>query len=599
MKTKKYTGNIFVAGMIVITILVTGCNDYLAEKEVPRLSVEYYGTPEGADAAAISAYSYMRFGVSGENANVFNELGTDLTTGATGAAGYPTNIYDNALSPSTTNHLALYSFWQNHYKAINTTNIVIGELPKNDKLTEAEMNAAMAEMYFLRAYFYFDLVQQFGKIPLVLEADYAVRTSFKRAPVADVYQSIIGDLRFAAEYLREKTSVSEKNIGKATRYAAAHLLSKVYLVRCSAVTEQRGQQATDADSALYYAKMVIDCPNYKLQDNFSDLWDPDNQGNSEVVFSVQFSTNPIYNAITGSSSGIDDGNKAHLYWCAMYENLPGLIRDTENGRPYRFHRTTNRTMFDLYDRKNDSRFYKSFKWVWYCNRTVAPSTTNPYGLNVGDTALYHSLNPKPADATYAYTYIQWNKDDLSKMNDYYPQLIKYIEPNRPTVNAQGGVREWVRMRLGETYLLAAEAAGRTGDFMAAAAYFNVVRERAAWHDGETKMSQYWREEGGEYGNTAGTYNEIKVEAGALSALSAEQFVDFVLDERGRELLGECMRWEDLVRCEKLYEYVKTKGYNPEATYIQPYHKLRPIPQQHIDRLIPAGTVEEEQNPGYF
>jgi hypothetical protein len=167
------------------------------------------------------------------------------------------------------------------------------------------------------------------------------------------------------------------------------------------------------------------------------------------------------------------------------------------------------------------------------------------------------------------------------------------------VNAQGGVREWVRMRLGETYLLAAEAAGRAGDFTAAAEYFNVVRERAAWHDGETKMPQYWCEEGGEYGNTASTYDEIKVSASALSALTADQFVDFVLDERGRELLGEYMRWEDLVRCEKLYEYVKTRGYNPEATYIQPYHKLRPIPQQHIDRLIPGGPVEEEQNEGYY
>ncbi|MDR2627913.1 MAG: RagB/SusD family nutrient uptake outer membrane protein [Dysgonamonadaceae bacterium] len=597
---KKYKGNISTIIMTVIVIFIAGCDDYLAEKEVPRLSVEYYGTPEGADAAAVAAYSYMRFGVGGENANVFNELGNDLTTGAVGAVGYPTNIYDNALSPSTTTRLALYLFWQNHYKAINTTNIVVGELPKNEKLTEAEKNAALAEMYFLRAYFYFDLVQQFGKIPLVLEADYAVRTSFQRAPVADIYRAMIGDLRFAAEHLREKTSASEKNIGKATRYAAAHLLSKVYLARCSAVTEQRGQQPTDADSALYYARMVIESPNYKLLDNFSSLWDPNNQGHSEVVFSVQFSTDPIYNATTGSSyTGLDDGNKLHLYWCAMYENLPGLVRDVENGRPYRFHRVTNRTMFDLYDRKNDSRFYKSFKWVWYCNRAVAPSRTNPFGLNVGDTALYHSLNPKPDDATYAYTYIQWNRDNISAINDYYPQLIKFIEPNRTTVNAQGGVREWVRMRLGETYLLAAEAAGRTGNFTAAAEYFNVVRQRAAWHDGEAKMSQYWREEGGEYGNTSSTYNEIKVEASYLSSLTADQFVDFVLDERGRELLGECMRWEDLVRCEKLYEYVKTRGYNPEATYIQPYHKLRPIPQQHIDRLIPAGVVAEEQNEGYY
>ncbi|MDD2437740.1 MAG: hypothetical protein PHG27_02940 [Massilibacteroides sp.] len=53
----------------------------------------------------------------------------------------------------------------------------------------------------------------------------------------------------------------------------------------------------------------------------------------------------------------------------------------------------------------------------------------------------------------------------------------------------------------------------------------------------------------------------------------------------------------MVRCEKLYEWVKK--YNQEAKSIQTYHKLRPIPQSHIDRLIPAGDIKEEQNEGYY
>ena len=88
--------------------------------------------------------------------------------------------------------------------------------------------------------------------------------------------------------------------------------------------------------------------------------------------------------------------------------------------------------------------------------------------------------------------------------------------------------------------------------------------------------------------------KIKVTADDLKM----NFVDFMLDERGRELLGEYTRWEDLVRCEKLIEYVKK--WNPDAMKnIQEYHKLRPIPQKHIDRLNPRGSDEEEQNPGYF
>ncbi|MDL2247571.1 RagB/SusD family nutrient uptake outer membrane protein, partial [Bacteroides sp. OttesenSCG-928-J23] len=121
-----------------------------------------------------------------------------------------------------------------------------------------------------------------------------------------------------------------------------------------------------------------------------------------------------------------------------------------------------------------------------------------------------------------------------------------------------------------------------------------LRQRAAWKDGETKMAQYWLEEGGEMGNTESTYEEIEVTAADLQT----NFVEFILDERGRELLGEYTRWEDLVRCEKLEEYVKK--YNPDAAgNIKAHHKLRPIPQNHIDRLNPRGTDAEEQNPGYF
>lgn len=139
-----------------------------------------------------------------------------------------------------------------------------------------------------------------------------------------------------------------------------------------------------------------------------------------------------------------------------------------------------------------------------------------------------------------------------------------------------------------------EAAGRKGDYNLAADLINIIRERASWKAGEKKVPQYWLEEGGEMENTESTYENIKVTADDLKM----NFVDFMLDERGRELLGEYTRWEDLVRCEKLIEYVKK--WNPDAMKnIQEYHKLRPIPQKHIDRLNPRGSDEEEQNPGYF
>ncbi|MGG6496109.1 UNVERIFIED_CONTAM: RagB/SusD family nutrient uptake outer membrane protein, partial [Bacteroidetes bacterium 56_B9] len=90
-------------------------------------------------------------------------------------------------------------------------------------------------------------------------------------------------------------------------------------------------------------------------------------------------------------------------------------------------------------------------------------------------------------------------------------------------------REWVRMRLGETYLIAAEAAGRKGDYELAAKYINVVRKRAAWADKEVKAPQYWKEEGGEMNDMNSTYDLIKVTPDELKS----DFVTFILDERGR------------------------------------------------------------------
>jgi hypothetical protein len=75
-----------------------------------------------------------------------------------------------------------------------------------------------------------------------------------------------------------------------------------------------------------------------------------------------------------------------------------------------------------------------------------------------------------------------------------------------------------------------------------------------------------------------------------------------LNERSRELMGELYRWEDLVRTETLL--IRAKAHNPDATAIQPFHKLRPIPQQHLERVTQNGQPlttaqrQEQQNPGY-
>lgn len=583
--------------------LASGCSSWLSEDDAPVMSYDYYETEAGVNAAVTAAYGFLRWGVGGERYDVLTESGTDLfTEGEDGVYRESFNKYATQLNPDVD---ILYGLWENHYKGISDANIAMQKIV-GSSLPENVKKQGYAEMQFIRCYLYFDLVQQFGRIPLVTEGSFDIRTDFKRAAVEDVYRQIIADLRSAVEDLPEKAA----NKGRATRYSAAHLLAKVYLTRGSAVTDKRGQQPSDMDSTLYYAEKVINSGMYQLQEDYSSLWNISNQGNSEVIFSVQFTTNMVFNG---------EGNKQHLFWLSWYEDQPGMLRDIINGRPYRRHVATHKTMTDLFDRLHDSRFYKSFKWVYYANneKSLPKWETLSYDGQVyftpdaskgqidgqlkfqyGDTALYYTmektgLEPNSQEmrafrANHNYTYFPQEMHSIR----YFPALLKYMDSTRPSVAEEKGGREWVRMRLGETYLLAAEAAGRKGDYAKAAEYINVLRKRAAWAEGEQKDQQIWMFEGGT-NDTKSTYEALKVSAADLQA----DFITFILDERGRELLGETNRWEDLVRCEVLYDWVKK--YNPDAIYIKPFHKLRPIPQKHIDRLNPVGEVSEEQNEGYY
>lgn len=159
------------------------------------------------------------------------------------------------------------------------------------------------------------------------------------------------------------------------------------------------------------------------------------------------------------------------------------------------------------------------------------------------------------------------------------------------------------MRLADTYLIAAEAYGRKGDFTNAVKFINSVRSRAAYAEGETKPTQLYRVEGGTPDTKTTAPNMLVTEAIIKSPVMPsgagfDPFVDWMLEERGRELYGELNRWEDLARTGTLV--ARAKLYNPDATAnIKDYHKLRPIPNTYIERLLPVPAIADVQNPGYY
>jgi hypothetical protein len=200
------------------------------------------------------------------------------------------------------------------------------------------------------------------------------------------------------------------------------------------------------------------------------------------------------------------------------------------------------------------------------------------------------------------------------LRNKFPQVGKYTDPFRTSAADEAGTRDGILARFAETYLIAAEAYGRKGDYTKALQYINVLRQRAAYKSGEVRPNANYRYEGGRRGDVSSTYPALTATQASFNTndpkemyppsvgTTADRFIHFILNERTRELLGELHRWEDLARTETLV--ARTRYLNPDAVAIQPYHKLRPIPQTHIERIFrngqPLSTTDRqaEQNPGY-
>lgn len=587
--------------LLSIALLTGGCKNYLDEEIVSGTSYEYYDTEEGIGKALNAVYAPLRDFHATENVGTdMNMLGTHIWTD--GSTGKVFNEYNATLNST---HANLSTLWTAYYRGINTANIVIEKTPtvpaSSFLTTTANRNQWIGEARFMRAFYYFHLVQQFGRVPLLLTPNLEAKKEFQRASVEAIYRAIISDLRFASASL----PVAARNYGRATRGAANHLLAKVYLTRGSAVTDVRGQKPTDMDSAAHFAEAIINSGAYSLVPDYGKLIEFGNQRNPEVIFAITFNPDVRF-------GGFDKtGNWTHVVWLWSYDVVAGMKRDIPNGRPGIRMVLTDYGM-NIFDwgkgfRKFDSRFYKNFKWAFYANNAATipkwtaanapnPSLVGKPRFAEGDTAIYLSMDAGVPDAAInrrPYTWIPRNKF-VQGTQKRFPVLLKSLDPTRADLTIVSS-RDWWYARLAETYLIAAEAHGRMGRYDKAVQYINKVRERAAYKEGEVKPGQFLTTEGGSRADlTRSTISQMLIPADSVN--SAAKLVTFMMNERARELLGEGHEKYDLLRTELFYDWVKR--YNTQATGLQPYHKLMPIPQAvHIDRLSDP-TNKDHQNEGY-
>jgi hypothetical protein len=566
---------IFVLLSTAFIMVLAGCNKKLIEDPKSILVPDFFKTSQGLESGLDAAYAGMRSFWGNQNLFTITVIGTDgFMRGVDGNSDI--NLYSSNYTPSQG---TISSIWKDAYTFINTCNGIVDNVPNVD-IPQARKDQILAEAKFLRANYYFILVQFYGDVTLNKNFQTAPTTSATRDKMADVYDFIIQDLKDAIAVLPASPKTSGVLPGKANAAAAKHVLAKVYLTRAGS----SAKQADDYVNAYNTATDLINSSasiGLNLLPDFAKIFAEGNEANNEVLWTVQHTSDIAFNG-PNNSGGAD--NVLNHMWVPQYEKRPGMIRSIEYGRPYiRCIPTLWLVDTAFKERVNDTRYNKTFQTVWYANNpdpdekgypkwpsplppgAPAGAVAGEVQFHLGDTAIYMPGYDVSDAQIKAAPYLLIPPRKYS--NTLSPTMFKYFDTKRADLNSPS-VRPVIVYRLAETYLIAAEAAFMSGKITEALQYVNAVRERAAFPTGDAQ---------------------------AMDVTASDLSIDFFLDERARELCGENMRWWDLVRTGKLLERVRL--HNKEAApNIQEKHILRPIPQSQIDNTT-TGTPYP-QNPGW-
>lgn len=296
MKNKKY-----ILGLLMVLTMMLSCKkfvDYNPHEDYQITADDFFKSADDYQKAVIATYSPLQWlwadVVIGDVASDNSVSGGE---NATDQLGFQ-QIDDYQI---VANNSYLTEAWKSCYEGINRANYL---QENKTKLDFAGKDALYGEVYFLRAYYYFELVRMFGDVPLFTEKRLTVSDSkqFQRTAKADVYKQIEIDLNAAISVL--PAAVAQK--GRITKYAAQALLGKVLLY----------QNKFDAAAAML--ENVVNGP-FSLIPNFGDIFLQSGENGTESVFEIQYSNaSPFYD---WSNPGRGQGNLA-VQVCGI-RNLTG------------------------------------------------------------------------------------------------------------------------------------------------------------------------------------------------------------------------------------------------------------------------------------
>tara|TARA_R110000868_G_scaffold283162_1_gene543600 strand:- start:7665 stop:9242 length:1578 start_codon:yes stop_codon:yes gene_type:complete len=517
--------------------------DLLNEKPLSSLNdVAVLSSKDGFDAYLIGlTYNAREEQSQGDNLYfITNFPGTDVGEDA-GAEYFTYRNWVSYLTPVTPEVEDNWNWAYTKMIAQANTIIAYASKPELDNIwqNEAEKNAVIAEAKFYRAYTYNFLANLYGGVPIVESIETSPKFDYVRSSREEVYEFAKNDLVFASQWLPE--TVGSDNEGRIVKAAADHLLTEVYL------------GLNQYQNAIDSATDVIDSGLYELMterfgvsagdpgDVYSDLFATSNfnrsSGNRESIYVWQFQS---FTEGGGGSSGGNATVRNMGPFLNKFSDPDGVTNITtdETNRGVGRVRGTNYALYDIWKGEpNDIRNSEyNFRREFFYN--------NPESAYFGEPVLPITV-----------------AEDSLRILYPYPRKIEGTPWEGR--NNNGRTEEDVYVyRLAETYLLRSEAYFLNSENQKAADDINSIRQRA--------------------GATLINANDVSL--------------DYILDERARELMYEERRRKTLIRMGVLVERVKKYGLVEEwKNTVQDYHGLWPIPQTAIDANYGAELI---QNPGY-
>jgi len=567
-----------------LAVVLFACNDdWLEPKPLSIFLPEsVYIDKAGMDAALLPLRKNLRHDFYGSANELTNELITSDCCVAGNKQTSATHNFFTQVTPTGTGQYGFFTHWNVAYNQIRSANVVISRIDAPEWKNETEKNEILGEAYFHRAYWYFRLVHQFGDVPFLNKEYTEPKIDFYTHARKTILDKIQEDLEFAVQWLPEVVDP-----GKVNRAAGNHLLAKI----CLANSDFDGaiKAASAAINDGYHSLMTQRFGKVASNGLYNVVWDL-HQKENKSISSNKEGLLTVQDKYGFPGAEIPNGtysmrNYAPLWWHRIYlKDADGKAactdkKDTEAnpnpqiikwGRGVGYARPTNYIGYDIWkDCGADLRHDTVVNWMPMSKLLH----NNPSSAYFGQPVTKEYTNP--IDTFQAW--FPW---------PYYKIYISDEErPDQPF----GGHSDWYVFRLAETYLLRAEAYIWKNDMVNATADINKVRERAL----------------------------------APPVAAADVNIEYLLDERVRELYTEEARKCVLTRIAFIMADNKLNGYSIDnfsennfwfkqveahnnfynSGYkwgsnefkIGSYHVLWPIPQDVIDDNQ-GGIIN--QNKGY-